>query len=471
MAEQTQEERQAIIDEFRKPWVEEYTEKRLKSKQLGEDPRTRFNARTYRDFARGAPFPYYIESAQGFTIRDVDGNELIDFGNNATALVHGHAHPYIEQAIISVLRTGTSYSGSHVYRDRLAEMIAERVPGVEKVTFAMSGTEATMYAVRIARAYSGKDKILWFGGGYHGSYDPIHAGPTFRGYPKSVERDYLMADFNDKEGTERLIAEHKDELAAVMLEPVQGTAGYIAPRDGFLQFVRDVTTKYGVLLIFDEVITGFRWAPGGAQEYYHVSPPPDMVTMAKVMGGGLPNGAVGASTHIMEVIQSLPAENLPGEGGAGENVPQIGRRPTVPMGGTYAGYKLGSAAGIAALELLTPEAYEKLNRHGARLLGGLRAICSELGVKAQISGDASIAGIHMTTEDVWNGAIARAADPQINGLVRFGLLRHGVIWGTGGLSLNTTMTEREVDKGVEAFRETLLAMKPLLRRVAPEMLE
>jgi glutamate-1-semialdehyde 2,1-aminomutase len=260
MAQQTPntDERQAIIDEFRKPWVEEYTEKHPKSKQLFEDPRTQFSARTYRDFARGAPFPYYIEGAQGFTIRDVDGNEMIDFGNNATALIHGHAHPYIEQAIIGVLRTGTSYSGSHVYRDRLAEMIAERVPGVDKVTFAMSGTEATMYAVRIARAYSGKDKVLWFGGGYHGSYDPIHAGPTFRGYPKSVEQDYLMADFNDKDGTERIIAEHKDELAAVIIEPVQGTAGYIAPRDGFLQFLRDVTLKYGVLLIFDEVITGFR---------------------------------------------------------------------------------------------------------------------------------------------------------------------------------------------------------------------
>ncbi len=461
MAQQTMdpEARQAIIDEFRAPWVEEYTDKRPKSKQLFEDPRTRFSARTYRDFARGAPYPYYIEAAQGFTLRDVDGNELIDFGNNATALVHGHAHPYIEQAIIGALRTGTSYSGSHIYRDRLAEMIAERMPGVEKVTFAMSGTEADMYAVRIARAYSGKDKVLWFGGGYHGTYDPVHAGPTFRGYPESVEQDYLMADFNDKEGTERLIAEHKDELAAVLIEPVQGTAGYIAPREDFLQFLRDVTTKYGVLLIFDEVITGFRWARGGAQEYYHVRPAADIVAMGKVMGGGLPNAAVGASDHIMEVIRSLPVENQA----------QPDRRPTVPMGGTYSGYKLGCAAGIAALELLTHEAYERLNGLGARLIGGLKSVCSELGVKAQVTGDASIAGIHMTDKDVWNGEIARNVDAQLNGLVRFGLLRHGVIWGTGGLSLNTVMTEREVDKAVEALRETLLEMRPLLERVAPEM--
>lgn len=456
----TAEERRAIIEEFRKPWVEEYAAKRPKSKQLFEDPRTRFQARTYRDFARGAPFPYYIQEAHGFTIVDVDGNELIDFGNNATALIHGHAHPYIEQAIITALRTGTSYSGSHIYRDRLAEMICERVPGVDKVTWGVSGTEALMYAVRIARAYTGKDKVLWFRGGYHGSYDPVHAGPNFKGYPKSVEQDYVMADFNDKEGTERLIAQHKDELACVVVEPVQGTAGYIEPRDGFLQFLRDVTRQYGVLLVFDEVITGFRWARGGAQEYYRISPPPDLTTMAKVMGGGLPNAAVGGRADIMDVIQSQPVENDP----------TAGRQPSVPMGGTYAGYKLGCAAGIAALELLTPEVYERLNRLGQRMRDGLRSVCSEVGVKAQISGDASITGIHMTAQDVWNGQIARDVDPALNGLMRFGLLRHGVIWATGGLSLNTVMTEKEVDAAIDAFHATLREMKPLLERVAPEMI-
>ncbi len=318
--------------------------------------------------------PIFIEKAKGAKITDIDGNEYIDFVASWGPLILGHANDNIVSAINEAAAKGTSYGAPTKIETEMAELICEMMPSVEKVRMVNSGTEATMSAVRLARGYTGRECIVKFIGNYHGhgDYFLIKAGsgaltfglPDSPGVTEGNAKDTLLAEYNNIESVEKLFAERGNEIAAVIIEPVAGNMGVIPPNQGFLQSLREITTKHNSLLIFDEVITGFRLAKGGAQEYYDVMP--DLTTMGKIIGGGLPVGAYGGRKEIMD--------KLAPEG-------------PVYQAGTLSGNPLAMSAGIAMLKTLknTEGVYDELDRKAAKLEAGFKKNIEETGTKATVN--------------------------------------------------------------------------------------
>ncbi len=304
--------------------------------------------------------PVFIEKAKGTKITDIDGNEYIDFVASWGPLILGHANNTILEAINKAAAKGTSYGAPTTIETEMAELICEMMPSIEKVRMVNSGTEATMSAVRLARGYTKRECIVKFIGNYHGhgDYFLIKAGsgaltfglPDSPGVTEGNAKDTLLAEYNNIESVEKLFAERGNEIAAVIVEPVAGNMGVIPPKKGFLEGLRTITEKHNSILIFDEVITGFRLAKGGAQEYFGVMP--DLTTIGKIIGGGLPVGAYGGRKEIMD--------NLAPEG-------------AVYQAGTLSGNPLAMAAGVAMLKTLknTKGIYEELERKAAKLEAGL----------------------------------------------------------------------------------------------------
>ena len=283
--------------------------------------------------------PVMISHGKGSIITDIDGNNYIDYVGSWGPLILGHAHELIVEAIVKATEKGTSYGAPTLQETEMAELIIQMVPSIEMVRMVSSGTEATMSAVRLARGYTGKSKIIKFAGCYHGHGDSflIKAGsgavtlglPDSAGVTKGVAGDTLIADYNDLNSVERLFQEHGNTIAAIIVEPVAGNMGVVLPVKGFLEGLRKITSKNNALLIFDEVITGFRLAKGGAQEYYGITP--DITTLGKIIGGGLPVGAYGGKKEIMEMLAPSGA---------------------VYQAGTLSGNPIAMAAGIAMLKFL-----------------------------------------------------------------------------------------------------------------------
>ncbi|MFC2137874.1 glutamate-1-semialdehyde 2,1-aminomutase [Bacteroidota bacterium] len=305
--------------------------------------------------------PIYIEKAKGSKIYDIDGNEYIDYVASWGPMILGHANDNILNAVNSAAQKGTSYGAPTIIETQMAELITEMVPSIDIVRLVNSGTEATMSALRLARGYTGRDIVIKFEGCYHGHADSflIKAGsgaltlgePDSPGVTKGTAKDTLNAQYNDLESVEELFKEKGNEIAAVIVEPVAGNMGVILPKNGFLKGLRDITSKYGTLLIFDEVITGFRIGKGGAQEHYGIIP--DLTTLGKTIGGGLPVGAYGGKKEIMDKLA-----------------------PTGPVyqAGTLSGNPLAMAAGYATIKELNehPEIYNKLEEKASKLENGLR---------------------------------------------------------------------------------------------------
>ncbi|MCA9771400.1 MAG: glutamate-1-semialdehyde 2,1-aminomutase [Myxococcales bacterium] len=316
--------------------------------------------------------PVYFESALGAFLRDVDGNEYLDYVGSWGPMILGHGHPDVVEAIVEQARRGTSFGAPSPLEVKLAEKVASIVPSVEKVRFVNSGTEATMSAIRLARGATGRDKIVKFEGCYHGHGDSflIAAGsgsltfgePDSPGVTPGTAHDTLLAPYNSLDAVRRLVEQNPGEIAAVILEPVAGNMGVIPPADGFLTGLRTLCDEAGMLLIFDEVMTGFRVAAGGAQALYGVAP--DITTMGKVIGGGLPVGAYGASAELMDHVS-----------------------PAGPIyqAGTLSGNPLAMAAGLATLERLTPEVYDELEQRGSQLEAGLIDAAKSAGVPACVN--------------------------------------------------------------------------------------
>ena len=322
--------------------------------------------------------PLFIESGRGSRIRDVDGREYIDCVSSWGPLILGHAHPEIIEAVTAAARGGTSFGAPTERETALAKLIAGMVPSVEKVRLVNSGTEATMSAVRLARGATGRDKIVKFEGCYHGHADSflIKAGsgaltfgqPSSPGVPASLAADTLNATYNDLDSVRALFDKCAGQIACVIVEPVAGNVGVLLPDAGFLEGLREITAKAGALLIFDEVITGFRLAPGGAQEYYGVTP--DLTTLGKIIGGGLPVGAYGGRADLMDMM----APDGP-----------------VYQAGTLSGNPLAVAAGIAALEILRRDKpYEQLAELGEKLFRGLAEGARKAGREAAVNYVASM---------------------------------------------------------------------------------
>ncbi len=318
--------------------------------------------------------PVFVKKAKGATITDLDGNEYIDCLSSWGPMLFGHAHERILTAIGEAAKKGTSFGAPSEYETTMAELIIKMVPSVEMVRMVSSGTEATMSAIRLARGYTGREAFVKFAGNYHGHGDSflIKAGsgamtlgiPNSPGITKGTAKDTLMAEYNNLSSVEALFHEMGNEIAAVILEPVAGNMGVVVPTKEFLQGLRDLTTKYGALLIFDEVITGFRLAKGGAQEYFGIMP--DLTTLGKIIGGGLPVGAYGGSKKIMKMMSPVGP---------------------VYQAGTLSGNPLAMAAGIAMLTMIdeTADLYPEMERKAARLEEGILKNLEETGVKGVIN--------------------------------------------------------------------------------------
>lgn len=397
------------------------------------------------------PYPLAIARGQGATLTDVDGNHYLDFLNNYTSLIHGHAHPAIVAAVTEQVSKGTAYAALSPAQAELAAIIRERVASIDAVRFCNSGTEATMHAIRAARAFTGRPLLVKMEGGYHGSYDAVEvsvhppldaAGPAHdprplpegRGITPGAAGDTLVLPFNDIAAVERLFAARGPAIAAVIVEPVMGTAGMIPATRAYLQRLRELTAASGALLIFDEVMS-FRVATGGAQALYGIRP--DLTAFAKIIGGGFPVGAFGGSADVM-------AQYDPRQGGH------------LWQSGTFNGNPITMVAGVAALEALTPEAFTRLNALGDRLRAGLEAAGRAAGAPVVATGLGSLVNLHLTDQPVTDYRAAVAADPEELRLLHLALLDRGIFAAPRGMfNISTPMTEADIDRAVEAVQAAL----------------
>lgn len=329
--------------------------------------------------------PIFIEKAKGSKITDIDGNEYIDFVSSWGPMILGHAHETVINAIKETAEKGTSYGAPTILESEMAELITKMVPSIESVRMVNSGTEATMSALRLARGYTNRELIIKFEGCYHGHADSflIKAGsgaitlglPDSPGVTKGTAKDTLAAKYNDIQSVKELFKQNKNQIAAVIIEPVAGNMGVVKPQKGFLEALRALTKKHGALLIFDEVITGFRLAKGGAQEYFKVMP--DITTLGKIIGGGLPVGAYGGRKEIMEKL--APAG-------------------PIYQAGTLSGNPLAMAAGLASLKIMneTEGFYQKLEEKAAKLEAGIIENIRKTGTKALINRVGSLMTLFFT---------------------------------------------------------------------------
>lgn len=388
-------------------------------------------------------YGFVIASGQGARVYDIEGHEWIDYLLGSGPMILGHAHPEVVAAVQEQLSRGTTFFHPHVKAIELAEAIVDAVPCAEQVRYTSSGTEATFFALRVARAFRGRDKILKFEGGYHGSHDyammnvegqaPEEYPRAVRGsagIPRSLEQEVLIAPYNDLERTTAIIDTHHDALGAVIVEPLQRV---LSPLPGFLQGLREITARYDIPLIFDEVVTGFRFAYGGAQEYYGVVP--DLAALGKIVGGGYPLAAVVGKAEIMASFAEPNADGV-----------------AVGQVGTLNGNPIAATAGLATLAVLRqPGTYERLHAIGKRLRDLLEATLREHDVAGQVLGDGPLYQVLFTDKPVHTYRDGLGADADKLRTFHNELLTHGVLKSPSKGYVSLAHSDADIDTTARAF--------------------
>ncbi|MTI41024.1 glutamate-1-semialdehyde 2,1-aminomutase [Fulvivirga lutimaris] len=391
--------------------------------------------------------PVFIKSAKGAYLFDEDGNKYIELINSWGPMILGHANEEIEEALRGAISSSFSFGAPTRKEVEMAELIASMVPSIEKVRMVNSGTEATMSAVRLARGFTSRNKIIKYEGCYHGHGDSflIAAGsgvvtmgaPDSPGVTQGVANDTLTAPFNDLEATKELIDNNKDEIAAIILEPVVGNMGCVLPKEGFLEGLRKLCDDHGIILIFDEVMTGFRLAKGGAQEYFGVKP--DLTTLGKIIGGGMPVGAYGGRADIMDYVS-----------------------PSGPVyqAGTLSGNPMAMTAGLAMLNHLNnhPEVYTQLEATAKRITSGIQSNLDAMGLNYTINQIGSMFSLFFTDVKVTNFEEAKTSDTELFGKYFKGMLEKGIYLAPSqyeSLFLSTSITDEIADQIVLANKEVL----------------
>jgi glutamate-1-semialdehyde 2,1-aminomutase len=400
-----------------------------------------------------SPYPCYMAEGKGCRTTDLDGNVRIDFLNNYTSLIHGHAFPPIVDAVTRQIPRGSAFAAPSEQEVELARLICERLPSVERLRFTSSGSEAVMFALRVARAFTRRRKIAKFEGGFHGSHELVQisvgpaldragaaespvAVPDSAGIPDEWLGDAVVMPFNDAETTERILDRHAGTVAALIVEPVIGAGGVIAPRPGFLQALRDITRTRGILLIFDEIIS-LRISLGGAQGLYGIRP--DLTTLGKIISGGMPMAAFGGREDLMSLLD--PRRGV----------------PAIPQSGTFNAAAVCCAAGVAGYGSITERVQSTIDTLAADLVWRANALFKRHGIRAQVVGAGSLFNIHFTDQPILNYRAVASGDRKAVALLTLALMNRGIQIAPRGMGCTSSvMTEAEVDAFIRALEGALV---------------
>jgi len=451
------------------PLESEYRAFSPASAELADRAKKVFPGGDTRASAHYLPYPLSIVEAQGCTVTDADGHQILDFMNNFTSLVHGHAHPDIVAAVQAQVALGSAYAAPSDHQLELAELITSRVPSIDLMRFTSSGTEGTTMAIRCARAATGRQKIMKMEGGYHGSYELAEVSlvpmPNERGdlsaphslavdnsFPDSVLRDTVICPYNQPDLAGALIDKHANNLAAVIVEPILGSMGMIPATQDFLTILRDKTERHGVVLIFDEVIT-LRNSMGGMQEVHGIHP--DLTCLGKIIGGGLPVGAVGGRADLMQLFS-----------------PEAPR--PVMHASTFSGNALTMAAGLAAMRCLQQEDTDRINKLASRLRHGFNHAFEQSGIRGRAMGAGSLTNLHFLDQpanDARDAMQGMMAAGHMTRLLHLAMLTRGVMSASRLMyCTSTAMIEADVDAAVTALNESLAVLRPYIKKERPELL-
>ena len=392
------------------------------------------------------PYPFFVEKAKGSKLYDVDGNEYIDYCLGYGPIIMGHANDKIISESIKQLELGTDFGTPSEKEVQLAKEVINRVPCAEMIRFCNSGTEATMSAIRLARGISGRDKIIKFEGAYHGAHDAVlvKSGsgaigmPDCPGIPEEATRNTILVAFNDEEAIRKVIEENKDDIACIIVEPIMGNIGCVPPKEGYLKFLREITEENNIIFIIDEVITGFRIAKGGAQEYYDVTP--DLVTFGKILGGGFPIGAIAGKKEYIE---------------------QFAPSGKVYQAGTFSGNPMSINAGLATMDLLTDKFYKDMHDKGEYFRNGIRDVLNKLDINYQVTGVESMTEVYFTDNEVYDFESAKNVDTKAFDKYFHTLLENGVFIAPSQYEcvfLSSAHSLEDIDKTLDAME---IALKSL----------
>ncbi len=450
------------IEKVKADIIEKYKNKTSTSEKHFEEAKKWLPGGGTRNVAYFYPYPFFVTKGEGCYLYDYDGNQYIDCLNSMTVNIHGHAHPKIVEKMQEQAKEGTSHAAPMELQYELAKIICDRTPSIELLRFCNSGTEATMFTIRAAREYTKKNKIIKTEGGYHGSHDYVEVNITpnltaeempiatvEKGVPETVLQDVYIVPYNDLSAAEKIMKKHHKKIAAMIIEPIMGSGGGAIATKEYLQGLRDLTKKYGILLIFDEVIT-FRMTTGGMQKYYGVTP--DLTALGKTIGGGLPVGAFGGKREIIDQFNPT-------------------KKKFITHSGTFSGNAMTMIAGKTAMELYDEAEIERLGRLGDRLKEGLREVLKNLNIKGQVSGLQSLIYVYLFEEPIINArqtVFKLIPTLELSKYLTLTLAINGIYAVSRGVTafiLSTPMNEEIIDEIVVRYRRAMEMILPLYNQI------